>query len=152
MSGVVAFAVPIRDAAEQAAGFALNVLSGHAFCNVVNLDGSCFGRSTLTFPMFAWEPNAALGYASSTCRLAPFALDVFPDVETLNCGLKPSTAQLVTWNGTDTLLEEPSTLDTLPVTLNGSQFVGLNVNPGRVVSKFTCLICNGIPSRMCGIA
>ena len=35
---------------------------------------------------------------------------------------------------------------------NGLQFVGLNVNSGRLIETFTCLICNGIPSRMCGIA
>src|SRR5450759_2530330 len=59
--GVVAVALPIRDAAGHAAGFALNVLSRHAFCNVVSLDGSCLGRLTLTERMFASLPNEPLG-------------------------------------------------------------------------------------------
>src|SRR5665811_2061051 len=52
-SGVVAFAVPTRDSVEQPAGFCANVLSGQAFCNVLNRDGNCFGRSTLTLAIFA---------------------------------------------------------------------------------------------------
>ena len=46
--GVIAFAVPTREGMGQFAGFALNVLSGQAFCSVVSLDGSCLGRFTLT--------------------------------------------------------------------------------------------------------
>src|ERR1700733_9291294 len=39
----------------------------------------------------------------------------------------------------------------LPVMLIGSQLVGLKVNPGRSIVTLTCLICNGIPSRIVGI-
>src|SRR3977135_2963339 len=47
--GVTAFTTPMTDAAGHAPGFASNVAAGQAFCNVVNRDGSCLGRSTLTF-------------------------------------------------------------------------------------------------------
>ncbi len=57
--GVTAFAVPTRDAAGHAAGFALNTLSRHAFCNVVNREGSCLGRLTFTERMFAYPATAA---------------------------------------------------------------------------------------------
>ena len=59
--GVMAFAVPTREAAGQVAGFVLNVLSVHAFCSVVRREGSCFGRLTLTERMLAWVPSGALG-------------------------------------------------------------------------------------------
>ena len=39
-----------------------------------------------------------------------------------------------------------------PVIAIGLQSVGLNVNPGRLIVTLTCLICSGIPSRICGIA
>ena len=42
------FARPTTDAAGQPAGLASNCAEVHAFCSVVNLDGSCFGRSTFT--------------------------------------------------------------------------------------------------------
>jgi hypothetical protein len=50
---VIALAEATIDAAGQAAGLASKTAAVHAFCNVVNLDGSCFGRSTLTLEMFA---------------------------------------------------------------------------------------------------
>ncbi len=34
----------------------------------------------------------------------------------------------------------------------GVQLDGLNTNFVRLINTLTCLICNGIPSRMCGIA
>ena len=77
---------------------------------------------------------------------------VLPAVETLNPGLKSRTAQLVTWNGTDTVEVEPSSLVRLPPICSLEQLVGLNVNPGLLIVTFTCLICSGIPSSICGIA
>ena len=53
ITGVIAFACPTIDAGGHAAGLALNVAAGHAFCSVVSREGSCLGRSTLTFAMFA---------------------------------------------------------------------------------------------------
>ena len=50
---MIAFAWPITDAAGHPAGLASNCAAVHAFCNVVRRDGSCLGRSTLTFAMFA---------------------------------------------------------------------------------------------------
>jgi len=50
---VIALAEATIDAAGQAAGLASKTAEVQAFCNVVNLDGSCFGRSTLTLEMFA---------------------------------------------------------------------------------------------------
>src|ERR1039457_6336045 len=85
ISGVTAFACPTTDAAGQPAGFVLNCAAVHAFCNVVRREGSCFGRSTLTEAMFDCAPGGKTTFAS---RLAPRALDVFPDVETLNLDRK----------------------------------------------------------------
>ena len=45
-------ACPTADAGGQAGGVRFEDLARHAFCNVVNLDGSCLGRSTLTRAMF----------------------------------------------------------------------------------------------------
>ena len=59
--GVIALAVPITDAAGHPAGLALNCAAVHAFCNVVNREGSCLGRSTLTCLMFASCPSAPVG-------------------------------------------------------------------------------------------
>jgi len=50
---VIALAEATIDAAGQAAGLASKTAAVHAFCNVVNLDGNCLGRSTLTRAMFA---------------------------------------------------------------------------------------------------
>ena len=58
--GVIAFACPTIESGGHAAGFASNCASVHAFCSVVSLEGSCFGRSTLTL-MLACVPCAALG-------------------------------------------------------------------------------------------
>jgi hypothetical protein len=53
------------------------------------------------------EPLEELGNVSFTCRLAPSALLVFPDVEAVNPGLKGSSAQLVTWNGLEGVAVAP---------------------------------------------
>ena len=45
----------------QAAGLASNVAARHAFCSVVSREGSFLGRATLTFAMFACEPNGSFG-------------------------------------------------------------------------------------------
>ncbi len=83
-NGVVALASPTLDSAGHAAGFASNVVSMHACLSASRFEGSCLGRFTFTLLMFAWLPNAALGYASLTFKLAPFLREVLPDVETLN--------------------------------------------------------------------
>ena len=89
---MIAFACPTIDAGGQFAGFASNTFAEHAFCNVVNLDGSCFGRSTLTDSIFdcdeAWfAPRLPVGYTILAVRLAPLALDVFPLADTEKFGL-----------------------------------------------------------------
>src|ERR1700688_529632 len=102
--------------------------------------------------MFVCVANGVLGFASFTVRLAPLALLVLPVVETVNLGANLSAAQFVTWNGTATGVLAASSLVMLPARVWGLQFVGLNVNPGRSMRTLTCLICSGIPSRICGIA
>jgi hypothetical protein len=61
MIGVLADAVPILDWAGHAAGLVSKVLSTHAFCNVLNREGNCLGRLTLTERTFASDPHGALG-------------------------------------------------------------------------------------------
>jgi hypothetical protein len=73
-----------------------NCAAVHAFCNVVNRDGNCFGNSTLTRAMFACEPCGSLGSDNFTVRLAPFALLFFPLVLTENFGANFIAAQFVT--------------------------------------------------------
>src|SRR5262249_40415936 len=87
-----------------------------------------------------------------TFRLAPLAFDVLPDVEAENFGANPSVAQFVTWNGTSTACDSPSSLSTLPAIAIFAQFVGLNWKPLRVVVKLIFLICTGMPSIICGMA
>src|ERR1035441_2600285 len=142
----------MSESAGQFAGFSSNWASVHAFCNVVNLDGRAFGSSTLTLVILAWVPSEPAGSDTVVVRLAPSALLVLPLVETLNCGANFKLAQFVTWNGSDTALLAPSALLMLPVTCIGLHDVGLNVKPGRLILTFTCLICNGIPSMIDGIA
>src|ERR1700722_4469648 len=92
-TGVVAVAWPMTDAAGQLAGFASKTAAVHAFCSVVSREGSALGSSTLTRLMFASYGPA--GYPSLTVRLAPFAREVFPEVDAVSFGLNASTAQLV---------------------------------------------------------
>ena len=54
-TGESTLTMPITDAAGQFDGFASNVAATHAFCSVVNREGSCLGRSTLTLAMFDCE-------------------------------------------------------------------------------------------------
>src|SRR6202167_3532688 len=68
-SGVLAFAIPTIDAAGHPAAFASNCAAVQAFCSVVNRDGSCLGRSTLTKAMFASCPCAPLGSETFASRL-----------------------------------------------------------------------------------
>ena len=68
---------------------------------------------------------------SLAVRLAPFALEVFPEVETWNLGVNFRVAQLVTWKGTDRLELAPSVLCRLALTAIFEQLVGLIVKPGR---------------------
>ena len=88
---------------------------------------------------------------SFAVRLAPFALLVLPDVETLNFGSNFSAAQFVTWNGVEIVLEPPSLSCTVPVSDIFAQLVGLNWKSPRVVVALTCWISRGIPSMLVGI-
>lgn len=81
---------------------------------MLSRDASCFGRSTFTEAMFARVPMGAFAQASVTCRLAPPFRDVFPGVQTLKDGLKPSVVQALAWNGADTLLVASSLLFSSP--------------------------------------
>ena len=96
-------AIPTTDAAGQLAGFALKIAAGHAFCSVVSREGSCLGSSTLTFAMFALRALRAAGVGQLRVEARPVRREVFPEVETLNFGLKARPAQFVTWNGVETL-------------------------------------------------
>ena len=98
---MIAFACPTIEAAGQPAGLASNCAAEHAFCNVVSLDGSCLGEFDFDAGDVRVYPGP-LGYVSFTVRLAPPALLLFAAVETANLGANFRTAQLVTWNGTDT--------------------------------------------------
>src|SRR4029077_5004723 len=151
-TGVMAVAVPTRDASGHPAGLVLNCAPVHAFCNVVRRAGSCLGSVTRTFAMFA-SPPPVCGpplEVTFTVRLAPLALLVFPAVDAANPGLNGSVTQFAAWNGLDTASVVPCVLASVPVTLNAEQFVGLNVNPARSIVTFTVLTCRGIPSRIVG--
>ncbi len=145
--GVTACTAPITDAAGHDAGFASNVASGHAFCSVVNREGSCLGSSTLTCAMFDCGPE---GNASFASRLAPSAFEVLPDVATLNFGPNDSPAHPATANGVDTSLCVPCEPGDDAVMFCCAQFVGLKMNPGRLIVTFVFRSRRGIPSRICG--
>ena len=85
---MVAFASPILDAAGHR-GVRVELVSGQAFCSVVNRDGSCLGR--LTFTLRCSRPARAWSDRQLHARLAPFLRDVFPDVEAVNFGLNASS-------------------------------------------------------------
>src|SRR5580700_7238793 len=129
----------MSDAAGQPAGLVLNCVSVHAFCNVVNRDGSCLGSSTLTRAMFAWVPNDPAGSLTVAVRLAPFALLVFLDVETVNLGSNFRLEQSAAWNGVLTVTGSPSAglagSAPAPVIVSvidsGAQLVGLTMNFSR---------------------
>src|ERR1700729_695160 len=86
------------EAVGHPAGLVLNCWAVQAFCRVVSLEGSCLGRSTLTSLIFACAPSMP-GIVSFAVRLAPFAFLVFPDVVTLNVGLKERLEQSADCNG-----------------------------------------------------
>jgi hypothetical protein len=76
------------------------------------------------------------------------ALLVFPDVDAANFGANFSPAQFVAWNRLETAALAPSTAPIVPVIAIGLQFVGLNVNPGRLISTLTVRISVGTPSMI----
>ena len=82
-------------------GSASNTLAMQAFCSVVSREGSCLGRSTLSFPMFAW-PGWVGPETTFTCRYAPSALLVFACVSAEILGLNGRFAQFTAANGLDT--------------------------------------------------
>src|SRR4029077_14891087 len=130
-TGVMAVAVPTRDASGHPAGLVLNCASVHAFCNVVKRAGSCLGSVTRTFAMFA-SPPPVCGpplEVTFTVRLAPLALLVLAAVEAANPGLNGKLAQFAAWNAFDTPVVALWVLVTDPLTDNGEQLVGLKMNP-----------------------
>src|SRR5437588_7751583 len=147
-TGVTAVPVPTTEAAGHDAGFAANVASGHAFCSVVSLEGSCLGRLTLTLAMFAW-PGAEV---TLTCSAAPFALLVLASVSTVNLGVNGSVTQLATWKRDDTGTIAPSVEAIVPVMDVGRHEVGLNVKPGRSIVRSTRRRRTGMPSTNVGKA
>ena len=82
---MIALAEATIDAAGQAAGLASKTAAVHAFCNVVNLDGNCLGRSTLTLEMFASSVGADDPDADPELPEVPDADPVVPP-EVLDCG------------------------------------------------------------------
>ena len=141
----MAFTVPTIDAAGQSAGFASNVAAVHAFCSVVRREGNCLGRSTLTLVIFASLPTDPAGKDSFASRLAPFALLVFPEVETAKDGLNARLLQPPTANALDTSAIAFSEPETRAVICCPAQFVGLNMKPGRSISTVTRCKRNGTP-------
>jgi hypothetical protein len=87
------------------------------------------------------------GGTSFTCRLGPSALLIFPWVKAENPSLNFRFAQLATWNGTEVSALASSALVIVPPTLIGSQFVGLNVKPGRLMFLLRAWSRLEIPSR-----
>lgn len=72
---------------------------------------------------------------------------VFSCVEAANFGLNASSRQPPTWKRLDSGALAPSTPRRSPVTAIGSQFVGLNVNPGRSMSTLIERISVGTLSQ-----
>ncbi len=83
---------------------------------------------------------------------SPSALLLLAGIDAANCGVNFSSAQLVTWKGTETSEDAPSVPVIVAVIWAGLQSVGLNVNPCRSMVTFTFFSCTGIPSIMLGIA
>jgi hypothetical protein len=75
---------------------------------------------------------------------------VLPSVDAVNDGLNARFAQFATWNGTETAELAPSPPVIVPVIDIGSQLVGLNVKPRRLMFLLTCLICRGMPAMIVG--
>ena len=69
---------------------------------------------------------------------------------TLNRGLNASASQLVTWKEEDTFALAPWVLVNVPVSCNGLQLVGLNMNPGRSIVTLTTFNASGMPSSTLG--
>ena len=116
--------------------------------SVVNLEGSCLGSSTLTFAMFDCAPAGNVSFAS---RLAPLALDVLPEVETVNFGRNGSPAQPETAKRRGHVrLRCPGRRRSSLLMCCCAQSVGLKMNPGRSIVTFAVRNRNGMPSRICG--
>src|SRR4029077_3711722 len=81
---------------------------------------------------------------------APFFLLVAACVEAVNDGWNPRPAQFAAWKRLDTGALAPCALVSVPVTANGSQLVGLNMNPERSTVTFTVRMSNGTPCRIVG--
>src|SRR6202040_624748 len=83
-------------------------------------------------------------------RLAPFFLEVFPEVETLKFGLNRRLRHDPIWNGLEIAAVAPCALNAVPENDIGLQFVGLNMNPGRSTTASIVRRSVGTPSITCG--
>ena len=86
--------------------------------------------------------------SSLTRKVAPFWRLACPSTLAVSFGANGSPSQPPTWNGEDTGTAAPSSPETVPVMLIGSQLVPLNWKPGRSTVTSTRLSCSGIP-RIC---
>ena len=91
----------------------------------------------------AWRSRVAWS-AGCPRRLVP------PLSFRLSFGPKARSAQLATWKWTDRPAAAPSSPPIAASTANGSQLVGLRVNPGRSRSIRIERRRSGMPSRICG--
>jgi hypothetical protein len=95
---------------------------------------------------------------SETSRLAPFACEVFADVEAANDGLKPSDEHPLAWKGvaSATVAPAPTGNVGVPETVLSSgcaaQLVGLSMNPGRFMLSVIVRRRSGAPPTISGIA
>src|SRR5580700_1034318 len=83
-------------------------------------------------------------------RLAPLALLVCPDVETLKSGANFRLWHDPTWKWLEIPACAPSVLNAVPENDCGLQFVGLNMNSGRSITALIVRRSVGMPSRIDG--
>src|SRR3977135_4373461 len=140
--------MPTFEPAGQPAGLVANCASPHAFCNVVRREGRVSGSMTSTL----WRLASPGLWAIFTSNEAPMALLVFPCVETLKDGLNGRFAQLAAWKGLETPALAPAVEVIVAPTPIALQFVGLNMNPDRLVVTLTVRRSSGMPCRMVGTA
>ena len=153
ISGVIAFACPMNDADGQPAGFASNCAFGARLLQRRQPRRELLGEIHLDPRDVRLGTLRRVGVGQLHRRLAPLALLVFPlrgDRE-FRCELQDRAVGDLERHF-DRRGRAFVALRSLPVIFIGSQLVGLNVNPGRLIMTLTFLICTGIPSIRCGIA
>ncbi len=87
---------------------------------------------------------------SFASRLAPFAREVFPEVETLKSGLNFKLRHDPTWKCVEIGAVAPSVLLAVPLKDIGLQLVGLNMNPGRSITALIVRRSDGTPATIDG--